>query len=72
MIVYFTGTGNSRYLARLLKEKLNDELTDSNAFIKSDSVMTLSSRKPYVFICPTYAWRIPKVFEKLIEKSNVL
>lgn len=70
MIVYFTGTGNSRYLARLLKEKLNDELTDSNAFIKSDSVMTLSSRKPYVFICPTYAWRIPKVFERLIEKST--
>lgn len=70
MIIYFTGTGNSRYLARLLSDKLNDELIDSNVFLKSNSNMNLESEKPYIFLCPTYAWRIPKIFEKLIEKST--
>lgn len=70
MVIYFTGTGNSRHLARLLAKELGDDLIDANKHIKDNTFADLESKKPYVFLCPTYAWRIPKIFEDFIEKSN--
>ena len=35
MILYFSGTGNSRYAAELLSEQLNEELLDLGKRIKS-------------------------------------
>lgn len=70
MIIYFTGTGNSRHLARILSKELCVDLIDANESIKDGVSLDLYSEKPYIFLCPTYAWRIPKVFEKLIEKSR--
>ena len=33
MIVYFSGTGNSRYAAQLLANRLKDQLLDAAAYI---------------------------------------
>ena len=35
MIVYFSGTGNSRYVARLFAEALDDEMLDAAEYMKS-------------------------------------
>ena len=35
MVLYFTGTGNSRYLARRIAEGLDTRLYDLNACIKA-------------------------------------
>ena len=34
MILYYTGTGNSRHLARILAEKLEDELVSAVELIR--------------------------------------
>lgn len=34
MIIYFSGTGNSSYVARLLARQLGDELLDASEQIK--------------------------------------
>ena len=34
MIIYFTGTGNSRYCAKMIAEKLGDEMVDVFHYIK--------------------------------------
>ncbi len=70
MVICFSGTGNSRHLARILSKELCVDLIDANESIKSRASLDLYSEKPYIFLSPTYAWRIPKVFEKLIEKSR--
>ena len=60
MIVYFTGTGNSRWCARSLAERLGDHLTDAVPWIRDGIAAELQSEKPWVFVCPTYAWQPPR------------
>ena len=69
MVVYFSGTGNSRYCAELIAAQLGDELRDSAGFIKNGIQAELLSGKPWVFVAPTYAWRMPRVFEQFIRSA---
>ncbi|MCB9498746.1 MAG: flavodoxin [Bacillales bacterium] len=66
MILYFTGTGNSRYLASVLKDQLNDEVVSINDLIKNQVNKTFFSQKPYIFITPIYFGRIPKIVADFI------
>ena len=70
MVVSFSGTGNSQYCARLLAERLGDETVDSFPFIRSKKTAALSSEKPWVFVSPTYAWRLPRIFEEFIRNGQ--
>lgn len=70
MILYFTGTGNSRYCAQLLARKLNDVCTDSFHAIRDGIAAEFSSEKPWVFVSPTYSWQIPRVFAGLIANGR--
>ena len=70
MIVYFTGTGNSRYCAELLAHKLGDEIIDSRPFIKNGIAAELISDKPWVFVGPVYAWQMAHVFTDFIRSGS--
>lgn len=70
MIIYFTGTGNSRYLAMALSSLLEDECVDSKDYLKKEIPGDFTSEKPYIFVFPTYAWKMPYVFEKFIRDSK--
>ena len=71
MIVYFSGTGNSRHVALRLAELVKDGQTlDAGRCIRSDERPVLESEAPYVFVCPTYAWRIPRIFEKFLRGAE--
>lgn len=70
MIVYFTGTGNSRYCAQLLAHRLDDTCIDSTPFIRDGIAAELSSQKPWVFVAPTYSWRLPRVFVSFLESGR--
>jgi len=67
MLVYFTGTGNSRWCAQLLAHRLDDVTQDASGYIKNGIAAELLSEKPWVFVCPVYAWRIPRIFEDFIR-----
>lgn len=62
MILYFSGTGNSRYAAELLADRLQDRCIDSFRYIRDGIAADFVSHKPWVFVCPTYAWRAPRIF----------
>lgn len=66
MILYYTGTGNSRHLARILAEKLGDELVSAAEIIREGRSGDFRSEKPWVFVCPTYGWQIPRIFRDFI------
>lgn len=70
MILYFSGTGNSSYVAKVIQSINGDEIVSINELMKKESKEILKSEKPFVFVCPTYAWRIPKVVEKFIRKTE--
>lgn len=70
MIVYFSGTGNSRYTAQFLAEKLQEQMVDAGAWIKGGKRASLRSEKPWIFVSPTYGWRIPRVLEAWIRAGD--
>lgn len=59
MVLYFTGTGNSRYLARRIAEGLEMPLYDLNACVKAGNTAPVQTGRDVVLVTPTYAWRIP-------------
>ena len=69
MIVCFSGTGNSRYCAAMLADKLGDELRDSVGFIKSGIAAELVSTRPWVFVAPVYAWQMARIFADFIRSG---
>ena len=70
MILYFTGTGNSRYLALALKDALGDDCVDAREDLKRGAAGRFDSEKPYVIVFPTYAWRMPHVFADYLRRSD--
>ena len=71
MILYFTGTGNSRWAAARLAEALNDEMVDSLHWMKTGVPAEFESEKPWVFVCPTYAWQMPRVFADFLRGAEL-
>jgi len=70
MIIYFSGTGNSRYCAQMIAELTHDRLLDSLNYIKDQIAPELISSEPWVFVCPTYAWQIPHIFKKFLQSGS--
>ena len=69
MVLYFTGTGNSRYLARRIAEGLDTPLYDLNARIKAGDTAPVQTGQDVVLVTPTYAWRIPRVVSEWLGKT---
>ena len=61
MVLYFTGTGNSRHIAERIAHALNDTLISLNDRIKSGDITPLAVNGRLVLVMPTYAWRIPRI-----------
>ena len=67
MVVYFSGTGNSRYAAQALAHHLNEELLDAGRRMKAGDISALHSEGPWIIVAPTYAWQLPHVFEEYLR-----
>jgi ferredoxin len=70
VVFYFSGTGNSRYAAQLTGNKSGDRIVSINAVIKAGSRECYHSEKPLVFVCPVYAWKIPRIVDQFIREST--
>lgn len=70
MVFYFTGTGNSQYIARRLSKSLGDEIFSINNSIKKSQYYKNTAEDLLVFSLPTYAWRIPRIVEEWIIEST--
>ena len=61
MILYFSGTGNSRYVARRMADALHEPLCDMNDRIKAGDTAPAETGARLIIVTPTYAWRIPRI-----------
>ena len=71
MVIYFSGAGNSEYCARYIAKLIDDEAVNSAEYIRNKQVAQFESQKPWVFVTPTYAWQIPKVFSRFVRQSSL-
>lgn len=70
MILYFSATGNSEYVAKYIADLNDDEVINIVEFLKKNEVMNLNSNKPYVVVCPIYISTIPRIVKEILEKSK--
>ena len=70
MVVYFTGTGNSGFCAEYIAGLLDDRMMNSAEYLRKSERAELASEKPWIFVCPIYAWQMPSVFEEFIRRSS--
>ncbi len=70
MIIYFTGTGNSKYCADILSDYLGEKNIDAGQLIKNGQSAESDDSETLVFVCPTYSWQIPEIFEKFIRENE--
>lgn len=63
MIYYFSGTGNSRAVAKTLSEKINTKAV----FIPESSSTDYNNEDVNVFIFPVYSWGVPPIVLEYLE-----
>lgn len=71
MVLYFTGTGNSRHIAERIAHALNDTLISLNDRIKSGDITPLAVNGRLVLVMPTYAWRIPRIVRDHLLRTEL-
>ena len=71
MILYFSGTGNSKYVAKRIADALGDEILNLNDRIKSGDTSPVETGERVIIVTPTYAWRIPRVVRDWILKTEL-
>jgi ferredoxin len=70
MVLYFTGTGNSRYTAERIASSLGDDLYSINDALKGKKDDRILCHRRIVLVTPTNAWRIPRLVRKwLLERE---
>ena len=71
MILYFSGTGNSKYVAKRIADALGDEIVNLNDRIKSSDTSPVETGERLIVVTPTYAWRIPRVVREWLLKTEL-
>lgn len=71
MVLYFSATGNSEFVARYISEKTDDKLICLNDYLREDEECSFRSETPFIFVAPIYAWRFPMIIEKLIREAKL-
>lgn len=69
MVLFFSGTGNSRHTAQRIAARLSDQLVCVNDRIKAGDVSPVQTEGRLIIVTPTYAWRIPRVVEDWLRRT---
>ncbi len=71
MILYFSGTGNSEYVAKRIGKEIGEEAADLFEKLRSRDFSSMYSDRPWVIVVPTYAWRIPRIVQEWLEQTEL-
>ena len=69
MILYYSATGNTAYIARLIGEKIGDEILDLSGRIKNKDFSEIHSDRPYVICVPVYVCEMPFFVRDWLKKA---
>ena len=71
MILYFSGTGNSKWAAKTLALETGDTLVSIPEVIKSNCSFTLEKDEHVGFIFPIHGWRVPNIVKEFLTKLTI-
>lgn len=70
MILYFSATGNTRFIAKELGRILEDKVEDICPRIRQHDSEVIYSEKPFIFCAPTYVCEAPKFFYDFLRRTE--
>lgn len=70
MVLYYSATGNTEYIAKEIAKSLDDECIDLLDRIKNDNQSILYSDKPFIICAPVYVCEIPRFMAKYLKKQE--
>lgn len=68
MILYFSGTGNSKYVAEKLAELLGEELFNIEG---KQRLPMMVDDEPLGIVFPVYAWGLPRIVADYLSNKNI-
>lgn len=71
MIFYFSGTGNTRWLAHELGEALGERVIDITQVVDDGATYRLSEGERLGFCFPVHGWRPPFLFRNFVRRLTV-
>ena len=70
MVLYFSATGNTEFIAKELAARLGDECVNILERVKANNNEPLYSEKPYVICAPVYVCEMPRFMSKYLKKQT--
>ena len=71
MILYFSGTGNSKFVAERIATQLGDVTLNLFEKIKAHDYSPIISDRPWVIVTPTYAWQLPNIVKEWLCNTTL-
>lgn len=71
MILYFSGTGNSKYVANVISKETRDEVLSINERLKNNDYSPILSDGEIIIVFPNYCGRMPKVVWEYLNKVDI-
>ena len=72
MIIYFSATGNNKYIATRIREELNDEIHSMIQLVNNEEYMiNLDEDEMLGFVIPTYFGGLPSYVEEYLSHINI-
>lgn len=70
MVLYFSATGNTEFIAKELAKRTDDECVNLLERIKSQDFSPIYSEKPFVICAPVYVCEIPRFMTKYLKELS--
>ena len=71
MILYFSGTGNSAYVAKQIAARIGDETINLLQKFRACDYSAMESSRPWVIVAPVYAWQLPQIVSSWLLKTEL-
>ena len=70
MVLYYSATGNTEYIARELARRLDDECVNLLSRIKNHDSTPINSEKPFVICAPIIVCEMPRFLTEWLKKQE--
>lgn len=70
MILYYSATGNTKFIATELAKKLDDQCVDLLGRIRNNDYSALHSDKPFIVCSPVYMSMMPRFMSEYLKNTE--
>lgn len=71
MVLYYSATGNTEFIAKQIADRLDDQCVNLLERIRTGDMTPIRSRKPFVICSPIYVCEMPKFLAEYLEQVKL-